>query len=322
MKTCLFVIALSISSSSLFGQFFQYQPTAFTRTFVATVTNQASAQTYLGIGSSTNNALLNGTNVFTGTIRATAAVTLTNTSNVFAGNGSALTGISAGLGGVATNLSLYPSSDATVPLTITAASAQSANLQEWKTFVGVATAYVAAGGQFRSSDFLVVNPSSPSLGRVQMHYNNNKIYLSAGTILDWTSADNTGGAEDTGLARNAAGVVEINSSTAGQFRDLRARTVTVTNLAFSGGATITKVLTATASLDFNVGAGLVEDLTIALTGAALGNIVTLGVPNASVTASVQYTAWCSAADTVTVRARTSAAEDQTAGTFRVTIIQH
>lgn len=52
---------------------FQYRPTPFTAPFVSTINSQAAAQTYLGIGSSTNNALLNGTNVFTGT-------------NIFSGN--------------------------------------------------------------------------------------------------------------------------------------------------------------------------------------------------------------------------------------------
>lgn len=45
---------------------FQYRPTAFTAPFVSTINSQAAAQTYLGIESSTNNALLSGTNVFTG----------------------------------------------------------------------------------------------------------------------------------------------------------------------------------------------------------------------------------------------------------------
>jgi len=53
---------------------FQYRPTAFTAPFVSTINSQAAAQTYLGIGSSTNNALLNTNNVFTGP------------TNIFAGN--------------------------------------------------------------------------------------------------------------------------------------------------------------------------------------------------------------------------------------------
>ena len=53
---------------------FQYRPTAFIAPFVSTINSQAAAQTYLGIGSSTNNALLNTNNVFTGP------------TNIFAGN--------------------------------------------------------------------------------------------------------------------------------------------------------------------------------------------------------------------------------------------
>jgi len=91
----------------------------------------------------------------------------------------------------------------------------------------------------------------------------------------------------------------------------------------SGGAGITKILSATATLNFDLTALTVEDLTITVTGAADGDVVTLGVPNGSVTTSVQYTAWVSAADTVTVRARTSATgEDPASGTFRATVIKH
>jgi hypothetical protein len=91
----------------------------------------------------------------------------------------------------------------------------------------------------------------------------------------------------------------------------------------SGGSAISKVLSATASLNFDLTALTVEDKTMTVTGAAVGDIVTLGVPNGSVTTSVQYTAWVSAADTVTVRARTSATgEDPASGTFRATVIKH
>lgn len=65
MKTILSFL-LALVSLPAFGQF-QYRPTAYTGPFVSTITNAADARTYLGIsGSSTNNALLNGTNTFTG----------------------------------------------------------------------------------------------------------------------------------------------------------------------------------------------------------------------------------------------------------------
>lgn len=91
----------------------------------------------------------------------------------------------------------------------------------------------------------------------------------------------------------------------------------------ASGAAISKVLTGTATLDFDLTAAVVADLTLTVTGAAVGDVVVLGVPNASITTTAQYTAWVSASNTVTVRCRTSATgEDPASGTFRTTIIQH
>jgi len=88
------------------------------------------------------------------------------------------------------------------------------------------------------------------------------------------------------------------------------------------GTLITKVLSATATLDFpSTIAGAVADLTIALTGAALGDTVSLGVPNGAMTATADFFGWVSAADTVTVRYSPKATEDPASGTFRVTIIK-
>lgn len=91
----------------------------------------------------------------------------------------------------------------------------------------------------------------------------------------------------------------------------------------SSGATFTSILSGTATLDFDLTAVVAEDLTITVTGAADGDVVMLGVPNGSVTTTVQFTAWVSASNTVTVRARTDAAgENPASGTFRATVIQH
>lgn len=88
----------------------------------------------------------------------------------------------------------------------------------------------------------------------------------------------------------------------------------------ASGTGISKVLSASAVLNFNLTLVNVEDLTLTVTGAADGDTVSLGVPNGSVTTSVQYTGWVSAANTVTIRARTSAAgEDPASGTFRATV---
>lgn len=91
----------------------------------------------------------------------------------------------------------------------------------------------------------------------------------------------------------------------------------------SGGAAISKVLTATASLDYDLTAVVVEDKTITVTGAAVGDVVILGVPHGGVTATAQFTGWVSSADTVTIRCRTSVVGENPADTtFRATVIQH
>jgi hypothetical protein len=67
-----------------------------------------------------------------------------------------------------------------------------------------------------------------------------------------------------------------------------------------------------------------EVLTISVTGAAEGDVVSLGVPNASNLTNVIYTAWVSAADTVSVKCSNldqSAAKDPASGTFKVTVFK-
>lgn len=64
----------------------------------------------------------------------------------------------------------------------------------------------------------------------------------------FNSADNTGGSNDTGIHRNAAGVLEVNSGVKGTFRDLILRAIEIdgdlnhdgTNVGFYGTAPIAK----------------------------------------------------------------------------------
>lgn len=87
--------------------------------------------------------------------------------------------------------------------------------------------------------------------------------------------------------------------------------------------TIAKTLTNTATLDFaSTIAGAVADLTITVTGAALNDVVAVGVPNGAVTATATYTAWVSATDIVTVRFSPKATEDPASATFRVSVIKY
>lgn len=78
-----------------------------------------------------------------------------------------------------------------------------------------------------------------------------------------------------------------------------------TNLLFSPSTTrhtVNHGLPGSATLNFpSTLTMLSADLTITVTGAADGDVVSLGVPNAAVNANTSYSAWVSAANTVTVR---------------------
>jgi len=88
--------------------------------------------------------------------------------------------------------------------------------------------------------------------------------------------------------------------------------------------TVAKVLTATATLDFpNTNAGTFSDLTITVTGAALGDGVSIGVPNGSVNSNnVDFWGWVSATDTVSIRFNNNEsvnAVNPASGTFRAIV---
>jgi hypothetical protein len=66
------------------------------------------------------------------------------------------------------------------------------------------------------------------------------------------------------------------------------------------GSTLTSVLAATATLDFP-STSTYEDLTVTVTGAAVGDVVSVGVPDDCMFSHTFYFGWVSATDTVTVR---------------------
>jgi hypothetical protein len=96
-----------------------------------------------------------------------------------------------------------------------------------------------------------------------------------------------------------------------------------TNLFFSPSTTrhtVNHGLTGSATLDFlSTNAQNSRDMTIAVTGAADGDVVSIGVPNAAVNANTSYSAWVSAANTVTVRFNnySSGTVDPASGLFKV-----
>jgi len=88
------------------------------------------------------------------------------------------------------------------------------------------------------------------------------------------------------------------------------------------GATVTKILTATASLDFpSISAASQADLTITVTGAATGDEVIMSLP-AAPTAGLVFNAFVSAANTVTIRASniTGSPINPAAASFGVIVI--
>lgn len=109
--------------------------------------------------------------------------------------------------------------------------------------------------------------------------------------------------------------------------------ITLPNLAGTGTRLVTAdpngvlsvaipILWASAVLDFpSTNTGLSADLTINVTGAAVGDVVSLGVPAGSVLANSNYTAWISAANTATVRFNnySAGALDPASGLFKVVV---
>jgi hypothetical protein len=102
---------------------------------------------------------------------------------------------------------------------------------------------------------------------------------------------------------------------------------TAGSLAIGAGTAITKHSSNAVSLDFPaITAQSCTTLTLAVTGAADGDTVALGVPNAlASTASTTFSGWVSSADTVTVRAcniGAAAIADPAAATVRADVWKH
>jgi hypothetical protein len=88
------------------------------------------------------------------------------------------------------------------------------------------------------------------------------------------------------------------------------------------GSTLTKLLSGSASLNFgSIAAASQANLTITVTGAAVGDEVALALP-AAPAAGIVFNAFVSAANTVTIRASniTATAVDPDAATYGVIVI--
>lgn len=150
----------------------------------------------------------------------------------------------------------------------------------------------------------------------------------AGNFADVVQADN--GFFATGVSGNVEFSTNVNPAQAALIMDLAVNTVgSIFKVSTAGvtvgvnGTEMKKILSATAVLDFpNTLSGTVSDLTVTVLGAVSGDVVSIGVPSASATASSVYSAWVSAADTVTIRhAAIGADSNPASGTFRVTVFK-
>jgi hypothetical protein len=109
----------------------------------------------------------------------------------------------------------------------------------------------------------------------------------------------------TGTATASTAPLKFTSGTNLTTAEAGAMEFNGTNLLFSPSTTrhtVNHGLTGSATLNFPSTLTLLSaDLTITVTGAADGDVVSLGVPNAAINANTSYSAWVSSANTVTVR---------------------
>lgn len=89
------------------------------------------------------------------------------------------------------------------------------------------------------------------------------------------------------------------------------------------GANVTAILSATATLDFDLSSAIYEDKSITVSGAQSGDCVIVGATASAVGTSVAYFAWVNAPNSVGIRAyRLGAGEDPPSQAYRVTVIRH
>lgn len=117
-----------------------------------------------------------------------------------------------------------------------------------------------------------------------------------------------------GTTYNASPALALDSTNAAVF---------ASSVAIGAGTAITKHLSATGTLNFasQIGVGC-ENLTITVTGAAVGDTVDIGIPNGSVVTNGVFYGWVSATDTVSIKFCAVVSGDPASGTFRADVWKH
>ncbi len=193
-----------------------------------------------------------------------------------------------------TNVLALAQRDVSVPLAVQGNSAtQSANLMEWRSSAATLDVVNKDGD-------VGIGVTSPTAS----------LHLKAGTATATTAPLKfTAG---TNMTTAETGAVEFDG----------------TNYFVTTGTTrytLAKTLTATATIDFpSTPSRSSSDIAITLNGAVSGDVVLLGVSTSSVLANSCYTAFVSAANTVTVRFSNyqTGSSNPTSGIFRVTIVKY
>ena len=144
---------------------------------------------------------------------------------------------------------------------------------------------------------------------------------------DATGTTSTGGSLTlAGGTGTSAGGAVIISTAATTTQTERARFSSAGVTIGASGTAIASVISNTATLDFpSTSSHDASALTITVTGAAVGDVVAIGIPNGSVGTTGVFFGWVSAADTVTIRycnTHNGGAVDPASGTFRATVIKH
>lgn len=140
---------------------------------------------------------------------------------------------------------------------------------------------------------------------------------------------NVTGLPTTGLVNNAVTYAKMQAMTTNKLLGSGSGTsvaeITLgTGLSFTGTTLNSTNLTGSATLDFSsTAAQSSSELTITVTGAADGDVVSVGVPNVSSNANSCFTARVSATNTVTVKFNnySTGAIDPASGTFKVTVFK-
>lgn len=203
---------------------------------------------------------------------------------------------------------------------------------ETTTYKAVGLSYTDTNQHYNTIEYAVLFEPSGNVSAYRLGTAGANVGYTTGTVIRLTRVGNT-----IEISKDGAAPFQTYSSVAAD--GLHVDTCLYDNGATVGGVLlggignvetlvradvqeIVGIISATASLNFDLTAVVSQDLTIALTGAAVGDVVIPGIPAGSVTADTQFMMWVSAADVVTVRAsRLAGTPDPASGTFRATIIK-